>query len=89
MAHPSIVIDGNVYPTVPSIVIPKSGGGTAEFTDTFETANATASTINVGSSAYVAGVLVEGSQVIQTFYTGSGNPSSSLGSNGDIYLKVV
>ena len=26
---------------------------------------------------------------IITYYTGSTNPSSSLGENGDIYLKVV
>ena len=26
---------------------------------------------------------------IVTYYTGSTNPSSSLGENGDIYLKVV
>lgn len=26
---------------------------------------------------------------IITYYTGSGNPSSSQGNNGDIYLKVV
>lgn len=26
---------------------------------------------------------------IITYYTGSANPSSSLGENGDIYLKVV
>lgn len=26
---------------------------------------------------------------IITYYTGSTNPSSSLGDNGDIYLKVV
>lgn len=89
MAHPNIDLMGAVYPAVPAVTLPKSGGGTATFTDTFDTANATASVMNVGYSAYVAGVLVEGSQVIQTFYTGSSNPASSLGQNGDIYLKVV
>lgn len=89
MAHPNIELMGAVYPTVPAVTLPKQGGGTATFTDTFDTANATASDINVGSSAYVAGVLVNGSQVIQTYYTGSSNPSASLGQNGDIYLKVV
>lgn len=33
MAHPDIVIAGNSYPTVPKLVIPKSGGGSAEFHD--------------------------------------------------------
>lgn len=89
MAHPNIELLGATYPAVPAVVLPKSGGGTATFTDTFEGANATASTINSGSSAYVNGVLVAGEQVIQTYYTGTSNPSSSLGSNGDIYLKTV
>ena len=88
MAHPSIVIDGNTYPTVPSIVIPKSGGGTATFMDTSD-ADATASDIKSGKSGYVQGSLVEGSLITQTYYTGSTTPSSSLGSNGDLYLKVV
>ncbi len=88
MAHPNIELMGAVYPTVPAVTLPKQGGGTATFMDTAD-ATATASVINVGSSAYVNGVLVNGSQVIQTYYTGSSNPSASLGQNGDIYLKVV
>ncbi len=36
-----------------------------------------------------AGVLVTGTVNIVTYYTGSTDPSSSLGENGDIYLKVV
>lgn len=40
------------------------------------------------------GHLANGSQVVGTvtfvtYYTGTTNPSSSMGSNGDIYLKVV
>ncbi len=35
-----------------------------------------------------AGSTVNGSLVIQKYYTGSGTPASSLGSNGDLYLKV-
>ena len=34
------------------------------------------------------GNTVNGSLVIQHYYTGSGTPSSSLGANGDIYLKT-
>ena len=52
-------------------------------------ATATASEINSGATAYVNGTKVTGTQVIQTYYTGSSAPSSSTGSNGDIYLKVV
>lgn len=52
-------------------------------------ATATASQINSGATAYVNGTKVTGTQVIQTYYTGTSDPSASLGSNGDIYLKVV
>lgn len=52
-------------------------------------ATATASQINSGATAYVNGTKVTGTQVIQTYYTGSSTPSSSLGSDGDIYLEVV
>ena len=34
-------------------------------------------------------VSVSGNVVIQHYYTGTGTPSSSLGVNGDIYLKTV
>lgn len=51
-------------------------------------ATASASDINSGETAYINGVLVTGTQVIQHYYTGSSAPSSSLGSNGDIYLQA-
>ena len=35
------------------------------------------------------GATVNGSLVIQHYYTGTGTPSSSTGSNGDIYLKTA
>lgn len=35
-----------------------------------------------------AGDSIIGSLVIQTCYTGSGEPSSSLGSDGDLYLDM-
>ena len=52
-------------------------------------ATATAAQINRGATAYVNGVKATGTQVIQHYYTGSSDPSSSTGSDGDIYLKVV
>lgn len=52
-------------------------------------ATATAAQINSGATAYVNGVKVTGTQVIQHYYTGSSDPSASVGDDGDIYLKVV
>lgn len=41
---------------------------------------------NILSGVNILGV--SGSVVINKYYTGSSDPSSSLGNNGDIYLKV-
>ena len=35
-----------------------------------------------------SGTVFTGTCVVQKFYTGSSTPSSSLGNNGDLYLKV-
>lgn len=51
-------------------------------------ANATSSDILNGKSAYVNGVKITGNVVVQKYYSGSSTPSSSLGNNGDLYLKV-
>lgn len=51
-------------------------------------ATATASDIVSGATAYVNGSKVTGNLVIQHYYTGTSTPSSSLGVNGDIYLKT-
>lgn len=83
----SISLWGASYSNVPAVLLPKTGGGTARFDDTSD-ASADATVINSGSSAYVNGVKVSGSQVIQVYRTGSTTPSSSLGNNGDLYLKV-
>ena len=48
---------------------------------------ATSTEIVTGYSAFVDGEKVEGSLEINNFYTGTTEPSSSLGKNGDIYLK--
>ena len=50
-------------------------------------ATATAADIINGLTAYADGRKLEGSLVVQKYYTGSTAPSSSLGNNGDIYFQ--
>lgn len=49
---------------------------------------ATASDVVTGKSFVNSTGTVNGSLVIQHYYTGSGAPAASLGSNGDIYLRT-
>lgn len=77
---------GGSYSSVPYLTVPKTGGGTAQFDDTTD-ADATTSDIISGKTAYVNGTKLTGNVVLQNYYTGSTAPSSSLGSNGDLYLQ--
>ncbi len=51
-------------------------------------ANATATDIVSGKSGYVNGTKINGSLVVNNYYTGTNTPSSSLGSNGDLYFQT-
>lgn len=63
--------------------------GTTTLIDLTDSTLSSADELLSGVSAYdQSGVKRTGTVVIQVYYTGSGTPSSSLGSDGDIYLKV-
>ena len=85
----NITLLGANYSNVPAVTLPKTGGGTARFDDVSVT-TATANDVLSGK-AFVAsnGTLTNGTVAFSTIYTGSSTPASSLGVNGDIYLKVV
>lgn len=84
----NITIWGASYSAVPAVTLPKTGGGTASFTDVTDT-TATAAGVENGTYFYTAaGVKTQGSLTFSTIYTGSTTPSSSLGVNGDVYLKL-
>lgn len=52
MAHPSVIINGVTYASVPEVDIPKSGGGTAKF---YDATNATATAAHVLSGDVFVG----------------------------------
>lgn len=56
----NVIINGVTYQAVPEVDIPKSGGGTAKFYDT-ASANASASDILTGKSAFNSSGAVSGS----------------------------
>lgn len=67
-----------------------SSGRLVDITGTFTSdATAAASDIAEGKTAYINGTGVTGTLAFVTYRTGSTTPASSLGNNGDIYLKVV
>ena len=85
----NVTLWGTSYSAVPSLVVPQTGGGSAQFYDVSET-TATASDVVSGKTFLLAeGTSTTGGLSFITVYTGTSTPSASLGSNGDIYLKVV
>ena len=48
---------------------------------------AAAENIMNGYSAFINGQKIDGNLEVNNYYTGTSEPSSELGKNGDIYLK--
>jgi len=57
----NVVINGVTYSAVPKVNIPKSGGGTAEFTDTADATLDNGNKMLSGNTAYANGVKYTGS----------------------------
>lgn len=57
--------------------------------DTLLGGNTGAASENImnGYSAFINGQRIDGSLEVNNYYTGTSEPSSDLGKNGDIYLK--
>ena len=72
---------GASYSNVPSVLLPKTGGGTAQFDDTTD-ANATAYDIAQGKTAYV-----DGTKIVGVAQGGSGDGSVTQDSNGYVILS--
>ena len=51
-------------------------------------ATATSDDIIYSKIAYADGLKITGSLIVQKYYTSSDDPISTLGNDGDIYLKV-
>ena len=84
----NVTIAGATYTGVPCVDIPKTGGGTARFTDATPTTAAVGDVVSGKVFIKANGDQATGTLVIQHYYTGSGAPSSSLGENGYIYLQT-
>lgn len=87
MATANIRIAGATYESVPSVTLKDANNANVNFVLTSD-ATMTADDLVVGKSGYGPNGLILGELEIKTVYVGAGEPSSSLGENGDIYLRT-
>lgn len=87
MATAKVKIQGATYEDVPSV---RHSDGNGNFNEFYLTNDATmmADDLVAGKSGYGPNGLILGELEIKTVYVGAGEPSSSLGVNGDIYLRT-
>lgn len=93
MAHPSVIINGVTYASVPEVDIPKSGGGTAKFYDATD-ADASATHVLsgkkfVGSSGEDTGSMANNGDTSGEISTKAGSVIIPAGytSGGTVALK--
>lgn len=82
----NITLLNSSYSAVPAVLLPKTGGGTARFTDASVTTAAESDVTSGKVFIKADGTQGTGSLSFATYYTSSSTPSSSQGSNGDIWL---
>ena len=87
MATATVKIQGATYNDVPSVRHSDGNGNFNEF-HLISDATMTADDLVVGVSGYGPNGKVFGELSVKTVYVGAGAPSSSLGENGDIYLRT-
>ena len=83
MAHPSVVINGVTYNTVPEIDIPKSGGGTAKFYDASESTAVATDILTgkkaIGSTGEITGSMANNGSTSGSISTKSGSVNIPAG----------
>lgn len=84
----NITLMGASYSAVPAVTLPKTGGGTARFDDASVTTAVESDVVSGKKFLESDGSIGTGSLVFSAIHTGSSAPSSSLGTNGDIYLQI-
>lgn len=87
MATATIKIQGATYNDVPSV---RHSDGNGNFNEFHLTSDATMTSDDLvsGKMGYGVNGPVFGNLSVKTVYVGAGAPSSSLGENGDIYLRT-